>query len=66
MQVTINGETRDIAEGLTIQALLEHLKLSPQATVVQRNDDIVDRDVYGTLQLEPGDTLELVRFVGGG
>ena len=66
MNVTINGEKRPLSQGTTVSALLDELGLKPEATVVQRNDGIVDRDAYGTTVIEDGDVLELVRFVGGG
>lgn len=66
MQLIINGEPREVADGLTIAALLESLSLSPEATVVQRNHDIVTREGYAMTSLAHGDVLELVRFVGGG
>jgi thiamine biosynthesis protein ThiS len=66
MTVQINGETRQIEDGTTVLALLESLSLKPQATVVQRNGDIVDRERYGDTGVSEGDVLELVRFVGGG
>ena len=66
MQVTVNGETREVAEQTTVAALLEALGLRADVTVVQRNGDVVERDRYGDTALAVGDTLELVRFVGGG
>ncbi len=66
MQVTINGENRDVKEGLTVLALLEDLELQPEAMVVQRNADVIERSDFAATQLEEGDVIELVRFVGGG
>ncbi|MFP4173423.1 MAG: sulfur carrier protein ThiS [Candidatus Hydrogenedentota bacterium] len=66
MQITINGESRDVKEGLTILALLEELELQPDAMVVQRNDHVIEHDAFANTQLEEGDVIELVRFVGGG
>jgi len=66
MQVTINGENRDVKEGLTVLALLEDLELQPEAMVVQRNENVIERSDFATIQLEEGDVIELVRFVGGG
>jgi sulfur carrier protein len=65
MKLTINGEERDVASG-TVLALLEELGLNPQATVVERNGEIVNRDRYRETRLAAGDVLELVRLVGGG
>jgi len=66
MKLKINGEEKEIADGLTIIALLEDLKIRPARVVVERNREIVPREDYGTTLLTDGDTLEIVHFVGGG
>jgi thiamine biosynthesis protein ThiS len=66
MKLKINGEEREIADGLTVTALLEELKIRPARVVVERNREIVPREAYGTTPLADGDTLEIVHFVGGG
>lgn len=66
MNITLNGEDRVLAPGTTLQALLDQLEVNCDALVVQRNDDIVSRDQFAGTPLSEGDTLELVRFVGGG
>ena len=66
MNVVVNGERRDVSSGATVQTLLDTLGLAAQATVVQRNDEIVNRSSFADTALADGDTLELVRFVGGG
>lgn len=66
MKLKINGEEREIADGLTVTALLEELKIRPARVVVERNREIVAREVYGITRLADGDMLEIVHFVGGG
>jgi len=66
MTLTINGEERQCDDGTSVLALLEALQLGPQATVVELNGDILDRAGYADTTLANGDTLELVRLVGGG
>jgi thiamine biosynthesis protein ThiS len=66
IEVTINGDAREIDAGLTVTALLESLELHPGLVVVERNREILDRDRYGEVRVEAGDELELVHFVGGG
>lgn len=66
MRITVNGQPRDVADDMTIGTLLDDLGLAANATVVQRNDEIVDRTRYGDTVLAEADVLELVRFVGGG
>ncbi|MCL4501651.1 MAG: sulfur carrier protein ThiS [Deltaproteobacteria bacterium] len=65
MKLIINGQDREV-EARTILDLLEELGLHPQATVVERNREIVDREAFRDTRLTEGDVLELVRLVGGG
>jgi len=53
MKLKINGEEKEIADGLSIAALLESLQIRPARVVVE-------------LLLGEGDSLEIVHFVGGG
>jgi len=66
MKIKINGEEKQIADGLSIHALLESLQIPPGRVVVERNRDIVQRDSFGATMLVEGDALEIVHFVGGG
>lgn len=66
MQIVINGEEREIPDGLTLRGLLEHLKLESGRVAIERNREIVKRERWATLPVEPGDQLEIVHFVGGG
>ena len=66
IEVTINGERREVPGGLTVHGLLEWLELTPALVVVEHNREILDRDRYGETPLDEGDQLELVHFVGGG
>ncbi|OGP74130.1 MAG: thiamine biosynthesis protein ThiS [Deltaproteobacteria bacterium RBG_13_58_19] len=65
MQLTVNGEPRQVAQA-NLLALLAELGLNPLATVVERNGVIVDRAAYQETLLAEGDVLEIVRIVGGG
>ncbi|MBL7648937.1 MAG: sulfur carrier protein ThiS [Candidatus Hydrogenedentes bacterium] len=66
MNITLNGEARTVDAGTSLQQLLDALEVNCDALVVQRNDDIVARAQFADTPLADGDTLELVRFVGGG
>lgn len=66
ISVTVNGEAREIRAGHTVKSFLESLDLHPGLVVVERNREILDRDRYGEVEVEAGDVLELVHFVGGG
>jgi thiamine biosynthesis protein ThiS len=66
VKIKLNGEEKEIADGVTLIVLLEQLKIRPARVVVERNRDIVSRDAYGATLLREGDSLEIVHFVGGG
>ncbi|NOU92651.1 sulfur carrier protein ThiS [Paenibacillus sp. LMG 31456] len=66
MQLTINGEIREISEVSTITDLLVLFKLEQKILVVELNREIVERTQYDAMALKEGDRLEIVHFVGGG
>lgn len=66
IQITVNGEKRDVEGPLTIASLLECFKINPQAVVVERNLKIVPRGEIAREAVEDGDTIEIIRLVGGG
>jgi thiamine biosynthesis protein ThiS len=66
MEVTINGEVRELPAELTVAALLSRFGLESNRTVVELNREIVPRDRYGEAAVAGGDVLELVELVGGG
>lgn len=66
MDVVINGERKQITQGVTLLELLEELELDPRAVVVEHNRRIVRRAGLGDVTVAEGDAVELVHFVGGG
>lgn len=66
VRVRVNGDEREVPAGLAVTGLLEHLGLDPRMVVVERNGDILRRDALADAPVEPGDSFELVHFVGGG
>jgi thiazole synthase len=66
INLTVNGETRQFPEALTVAGLLEELKLDARKVALERNLEIVPRSLYGATGLDEGDTVEIVHFIGGG
>ncbi len=66
MNIHINGEKREITDGLSVAGLLEELQIRPGRVVVELNHTIVARESHGSTLLKEGDSLEIVHFVGGG
>lgn len=66
MRVRVNGEVREVPEGVSLSGLVEHLKLAPERLAVELNREVVRRAEWERTKLSDGDRVEIVHFVGGG
>ena len=66
MRVTINGEGKEVSEGLTVPALLAHLGISSDRVAIEYNLEVLPRAQWEATGIQPNDRLEIVHFVGGG
>lgn len=66
MTIQLNGEQRQVPEGLNLAGLLEWLGLPLDRVAVERNREVVRRSEWSATQIEEGDRLEVVQMVGGG
>ena len=66
MQIFVNDEPREVAEGMSIAALLAVLDVTLPHVAVEVNRELVPRAEHGETQLHESDRLEVVTLVGGG
>jgi thiamine biosynthesis protein ThiS len=66
MTIRLNGEPHEIPGPMTIDALLASLEIDPRIVAVEHNLVVVKKHRYPTLEVQAGDEVEIVRFVGGG
>lgn len=66
MRIEVNGEAKDIPAGTTVSALLGLLGTDEGPVAVERNEEIVPRAAHASTELDDGDRVEVVQFVGGG
>jgi thiamine biosynthesis protein ThiS len=66
MEIRLNGKAREVADGVTVRRLLDELGLHPLRVAVQRNLDIIKRDQFDGVVLQPGDTVEILTIMAGG
>jgi thiamine biosynthesis protein ThiS len=66
VQIQLNGETREIADQSTIEALIASLDLEPARVAIELNRNVVQRKDWSDTTLHDGDRVEIVHFVGGG
>ncbi len=65
MQVKINGKPEEISGG-TVLDLLQTKKIEPQMVAVEVNDTVLDRNHFATTNLNNGDRVEFLFYMGGG
>jgi thiamine biosynthesis protein ThiS len=66
LTLTVNGEPLQFPVRLTVAALVSSLSLDIRKVAVELNREIVPRSTYAQVQLNSGDSLEIVHFIGGG
>ncbi len=64
----INGVERQFPAGLpsSVADLLEHLGIKAATVAAEVDGRIIERNKFTEERLRSGQTIELVRFVGGG
>jgi sulfur carrier protein len=66
MIIHLNGEQREVPDGMTLAGLIDWLELPADRVAIERNLEVVKKADWGEIRLENGDRLEIVRMVGGG
>ena len=66
MTIHLNGEPHDVPEQISVNRLLETLKIDPRRVAVEHNRLVVRKAAYASTVVSEGDEAEVVNFVGGG
>ena len=67
MKLIVNGEERDVSEGLTLAQVLDAFGLSPSYGIaVAVNDTVVPRGRLQDYRPTDGDAIEIINAVAGG
>ena len=66
MNLIVNGERFEAPDDASIQRIVESLELSAKRIAVELNGSVVRRVDWDSLDLNDGDKIEIVHFVGGG
>jgi len=61
----VNGERREVTEGLTVADLVAQLGIRGRVAV-ELNGEVLRQAQHPEVRLRDGDALEVVTFVGGG
>ncbi len=66
MQITLNGQAKALSEKKSVAGLLRDLELDPIRVAVEINEELVSRKIFNETNIQEGDRIEVVTFVGGG
>ncbi len=66
MEITLNGDPREIEPGTNVADLVADCQLDARRVAVEVNEQLVRRATYEHTSLQPGDRVEIVTLVGGG
>ena len=66
VSITVNGAHKRVNAGLSLAELATELGLVPEKVAVERNLEVVPRSTLKDVEVEDGDDIEIVHFVGGG
>jgi len=66
IEITLNGERKQVPGDLTVDALLKHLQIDETRIAVEIDRNIVRKRDWNGTKLGNGAQVEVVQFVGGG
>ncbi len=66
MTITLNGEPFELPAPVTVADLLTDLSIDSRRVAVEHNLVVLKRALFGTTEVQDGDRIEVVNFVGGG
>lgn len=66
-KITVNGIAQETALPLTLSELIvKNNVANPEMVSVQINDNFIEREKFDTTQINEGDEIEFLYFMGGG
>ena len=65
--IKVNGESQVVELPLTVEELIKQNNVEyPELVSVQVNEEFLDRNEYANRQVEEGDEIDFLFFMGGG
>ena len=67
MKITVDGDVKEVKDGITISELIEQENVeTPEYVSVSVNEESEQRANFDTRKLKDGDVVEFLYFMGGG
>lgn len=66
INLMVNGKPRDAEDNVDLETYLTEFDVNLKFVAVGYNGEVIKKEQYAGIKLHNGDTLEIVRPVGGG
>jgi thiamine biosynthesis protein ThiS len=66
MKITLNGEQIILDKQINISNLLDKYSLDKRKIAVEKNLEIVPQSSFEAVEVNEGDNIEIIHFIGGG
>jgi len=66
MRIIFNGKEEEVKEKIDLKQFLESKSINPNVVACELNLQVIRRKDLGSTELKNGDTLEVIRMIGGG
>ena len=66
ISLIVNGKKISFDDGINIMGLIDNYKLDTKFVAVGHNGDVVKNEHYQSVSLQDGESVDLVKPVGGG
>ncbi|MCW7945319.1 thiamine biosynthesis protein ThiS [Streptomyces hygroscopicus] len=66
MNISVNGEPRQFASGIALDAVVRTLTAAPSGVAAALNETVVPRAQWPSTRLSEGDRVEILTAVQGG
>ena len=66
IKIRLNGKSKSIAQGYTLNELINNLKIPIQKVAIELNKEIINKKNINKIKLKNEDIIEIVHFIGGG
>ena len=66
-KIEVNGEVQDVNLPLNVTGLIHQLQVeNPEMVSVQVNEEFAEREDWDKIQIQEGDKVDFLYFMGGG
>lgn len=66
MLIKVNGKELSLEQEISLLEFLISQKIDPRLAIIEHNEQIIKNEDWANVIIKENDTLEVLRFIGGG